>query len=180
MKYSQACILKKQVDSSIDKLMKNLMGLNLTNAVRVRLAVAHVSIFKMRVLALAKMDADNINLYDNDRKLWVHVMAQTLNTGLAEEDRGYPPMGPATPPRQMTIYMVQENQDGLAEQASTPVVMPILTPQMKGWVIIKANLGQGESPREEEMTMDKDGEREMSKPREPSEAQHHHMTGPPK
>ena len=55
MKYSQACVLKKQVDSSIDKLMKNLMGVNPT--ARVRLAVTHVSIFKMRVLASAKLDA---------------------------------------------------------------------------------------------------------------------------
>ena len=43
MKYSQACLLKKQVDSSIKKLTRNLMGANLTDAVRMRLAVAHVS-----------------------------------------------------------------------------------------------------------------------------------------
>ena len=45
MKYFQACILKKQVDGSIDKLTKTLTGLNPTDAVRVRLAVVHVSIF---------------------------------------------------------------------------------------------------------------------------------------
>ena len=56
MKYSQACILKKQVDSSIDKLMKSLMGANPTDAVRVRLVVVHVSTYKMRMLALAKSD----------------------------------------------------------------------------------------------------------------------------
>ena len=40
MKYSQACLLKKQVDSLIKMLM---MGVNLTDAVRMRLVVAHVS-----------------------------------------------------------------------------------------------------------------------------------------
>jgi len=115
-------------------------------------------------------DADDIDPDDDDRKLWVPVMAQTLKTGLAKEDRGHPPAGPVTPPRQMTIYAVQENEDGSAKQASTPMAMPILMPQMKGWVIIKANLGQGENPREEEMTVDEDGEREMSKLREPSKA----------
>jgi len=114
-------------------------------------------------------DVDDIDPDDNGGKLWVPVMAQTLKTGLAKEDRGHPPMGPVGPLRQMTIYTVQENEDRLAKQASTPMVMPILTPQMKGWVVIKANLGQGESLREEEMTADKDGEREMREPREPRE-----------
>src|SRR5882724_4768207 len=96
--------------------------------------------------------------------------SQTLKTGPAEEDRGHPPADPATPARQMTVYMVQENEDGSAEQASSPMVMPILTPQMKGQVVIKANLGQGESPREEETTADEDGEREMSELSELSKA----------
>ena len=56
MKYSQACILKKQVDGSIDKLMKGLMGVNLTDVVRVRLVVAHVSTYKMGELTSAKLD----------------------------------------------------------------------------------------------------------------------------
>src|SRR5882724_12050632 len=56
MKYSQACVLKKQVDSSIDKLTKSLMGVNLTDMARVRLAVVHVSTYKLGVLALAKSD----------------------------------------------------------------------------------------------------------------------------
>ena len=41
---------------------------------------------------------------------------------------------------------------------------------MKGQVMIKANLGQGESPREEDTTMDEDGELEARKKSEPSEA----------
>ena len=56
MKYSQACILKKQVDRSIDKLTKGLMGANPTDTARVRLVVAHVSTYKMGELALAKLD----------------------------------------------------------------------------------------------------------------------------
>jgi len=49
-------------------------------------------------------------------------------------------------------------------------VMPVLTPQMRGRVIIKANLGQGESMREEETTADEDREREVSELRELSKA----------
>src|SRR5882724_11585228 len=115
-------------------------------------------------------DPDDIDPDDDDGKLWVPVTAQTLKTGPAEEDRGHPPTDPATPARQMTVYVVQKNKDGSAEQASMPMVMPIMMPQMKGQVVIKANLGRGESPREEETTVDEDGEREMSEPREPSEA----------
>src|SRR5882724_3942746 len=115
-------------------------------------------------------DADDIDPDDDDRKLCVPVTAQTLKTGPAEEDRGHPPADPATPARQMTVYVVQENEDRSAEQASTPMVMPVLTPRMKGQVIVKANLGRGESPREEETTTDEDGEREMSELSELSEA----------
>ena len=43
MKYLQACRVKMQVDSSIEKLMRNLIGVNQTDAARMRLAVAHVS-----------------------------------------------------------------------------------------------------------------------------------------
>ena len=56
MKYFQACVLKKQVDGSIDKLMKSLMGANPTDMARVRLVVAHVSTYKLGVLASAKLD----------------------------------------------------------------------------------------------------------------------------
>jgi len=47
MKYLQACLLKKQVDSLIKKLTRNLMGENLTDAARMRLAVVHVSAFEL-------------------------------------------------------------------------------------------------------------------------------------
>ena len=58
----------------------------------------------------------------------------------------------------------------MAEQASAPVLMAMQTPQMTGRMVIKANQYEGESLREEEMTADEDGEREVSKPNQPSEA----------
>jgi len=50
------------------------------------------------------------------------------------------------------------------------VLMAMQTPQMTGCVVIKANRGEGESPREEEMTADEDGEREVSEPKNLSKA----------
>jgi len=58
----------------------------------------------------------------------------------------------------------------MAEQASMPVMIPILLPQIQGQVIIKANQWRGESPREEETTADEDGEREASEPSKLNEA----------
>jgi len=75
----------------------------------------------------------------------------------------------------MTVYAVQLNRDGLAEQASMPVMISILSPQIQGWVVIKANQGRGESLREEEMTSDDDGEREASKLSELDEAPATHL-----
>jgi len=40
---------------------------------------------------------------------------------------------------------------------------------MTGPMVIKANRSEGESPREEDITADEDGEREMSELSEPSE-----------
>jgi len=45
----------------------------------------------------------------------------------------------------------------------------MLTPQIKGWVVLKVNLGKGDRPREEEMTTDEDGERVQSEDSEPRE-----------
>jgi len=56
MKYLQACLLKKQLDGLIEKLMKNLMGVNLNNVVRMRLEVANVSALATKVLTSANMD----------------------------------------------------------------------------------------------------------------------------
>ena len=91
-------------------------------------------------------DADNIDPNDNYGRLWVPMMAQTLKMGMAEGPRPFPPTAPAvvppthlTPPWHITVYAVQLNQDRSAEQASTPVVIPVLMPWMQGQVIIKAN-----------------------------------------
>jgi len=43
VKYSEACLLEKQVDDSIEKLTNTVVGPEVTNAVRTRLEVAHVS-----------------------------------------------------------------------------------------------------------------------------------------
>jgi len=48
--------------------------------------------------------------------------------------------------------------------------MPVLMPQLKGQVVIKANQGIVESPREEETTTDEDGKKEVSKESKLSEA----------
>jgi len=43
MKYSQASLLKKQVDMSIQKFTTTVVGPGVTNAARKRLAVAYMS-----------------------------------------------------------------------------------------------------------------------------------------
>jgi len=43
MKYSQACILKKQADVTIERLTLTVVGRGATDAARTRLEVAHVS-----------------------------------------------------------------------------------------------------------------------------------------
>ena len=54
-------------------------------------------------------DTDDTNGDDDEWKLWVPMMAQTLNMGTAKQYRGLPHLEPVTPPRQMTVYMVQLN-----------------------------------------------------------------------
>jgi len=67
-------------------------------------------------------DADDINLDDDDGKLWVPITAQTLNMGGAKQHRGAPHPEPVMPPRHMTVYAVQLTQDRSAKQASAPVL----------------------------------------------------------
>jgi len=43
MKYSQACLLKKQVDAAIEKLTRTVTGPGATDAAWMRLEVAYVS-----------------------------------------------------------------------------------------------------------------------------------------
>jgi len=55
-------------------------------------------------------DVDDINVEDENSKLWVPMTAaQMLNMGAAEVSTPFPLAGPAMPPRQMTIYVVQLN-----------------------------------------------------------------------
>ena len=54
-------------------------------------------------------DMDDIDPDDDNRKLWVPVTAQTLNTRKAQQHRGPPPPKPVMLPRQMTMYAVQPN-----------------------------------------------------------------------
>ena len=62
MKYSQACLLKKQVDVSIKKLTKTVVGLGGTDVARTRLVVTHVSAIHFTRLCI-KADCD-------ERKTW--------------------------------------------------------------------------------------------------------------
>jgi len=54
MKYSQACLLKKQVNASIQKLTATVAGPGVTNVARMRLEVAHMScnITQMSILLI--------------------------------------------------------------------------------------------------------------------------------
>ena len=63
---------------------------------------------EVRASAMAwDWDADDIDLNDNDGKLWVPVMAQTLNMGRAKQYSGAPCLEPMMPPRHMSVYVVQ-------------------------------------------------------------------------
>jgi len=73
-----------------------------------------------------------------------------------------PTMPPTMPLRQMAVYAVQLNQDGSAKQAMTSAILPVHMPDTKGPIIIKANLGKEEGPREVETTADKDGESDLT------------------
>src|SRR5882724_8259918 len=86
-------------------------------------------------------DADDIDPNDDDGRLWVPMMAQTLKMGTAEGQKQLTTAAPAvmppthlTPPHHMTVYAVQLNRDRSSEQASTPVVIPVLMPRMQGQV----------------------------------------------
>jgi len=84
-------------------------------------------------------DTDYIDPNDNDGKLWVPIMAQTLIIGGAEQYSGAPHPELMMPPRHMSVYMVQPTQDRSAKQASMPVLMAMQTPRMTGCMVIKAN-----------------------------------------
>ena len=60
-------------------------------------------------------ETEDIDAEDDGGKLWVPMMAQTLNMGTAKGSRPFPPVAPVippthfTPPWHMTIYAVQPN-----------------------------------------------------------------------
>jgi len=60
--------------------------------------------------------------------------------------------------REMRVYAVQPNQDGLVQQVRTPQMVPMATPQIKGIIVLKVNLGRGDSLREEDTITDEDGD----------------------
>src|SRR5882724_9419738 len=62
MKYSQACLLKKQVDMAIEKLTRTVTGPGETDAAQTRLEVAYVSHKKNTQPSYA--------LNERDSKIW--------------------------------------------------------------------------------------------------------------
>ena len=64
--------------------------------------------------------------------------------------------------RQMTMYALHLTQGGLAEQASSPMVIPVQSPTGCRQLIIKENVGEGARQRDEETTADNEGESELT------------------
>ena len=62
----------------------------------------------------------------------------------------------------MTMYTLHLTKGGLAEQVSTPMVIPVLSPTDHGLVIVKENIGEGERQRDKETTADSEGESELT------------------
>ena len=109
------------------------------------------------------LDADDIDQDEDDRKPWLPVTPQTLVAGETEwETRVAQPIMPTMPPRQMEVYTVRPIQTRSVEQVMTPIMMPVHTPQIQGKNTIKENLAKGDSPWDEEMTADEDGESELT------------------
>jgi len=75
---------------------------------------------------------------------------------------------PRTPLREMVMYLVQPHQDGSTQKVRMPMILLVLSPQIRGPVVLDVNLGKGDSQREE-TTADEDGEREMSEESDLSE-----------
>jgi len=122
MKYSQACLLKKQMDISINKLAMTVMGLGVTDEARKRLVVTHVSTIHFtrwinkadcderktwcnKVQAGVMVwdwDTDDIDTDKDNSKLWVPIMPQMLDINPTKQiARANTPIKPTTPPQQM-------------------------------------------------------------------------------
>src|SRR5882724_6218322 len=90
-------------------------------------------------------------------------MPQTLRTGVTRDiTRVAQSTMPRTPPHQMVMYPVQPSQSGWFEQARTPLVMVVLTPQCCSEIVVKENLAEGDIQRGQEMTVDKGEESKIS------------------
>ena len=62
MKFDQAFHLKDQLENTVEKLTMHVAGPNASDAVRIRLAVTHVSV--KNLLSIAQADQQN-------RKIWL-------------------------------------------------------------------------------------------------------------
>src|SRR5882724_13037399 len=62
----------------------------------------------------------------------------------------------------MTMYALHLTRSGLAKQASSPIVIPVLSPNRSGPIIIKENIGEGARQGDEETTADDPGESELT------------------
>src|SRR5882724_3332330 len=62
----------------------------------------------------------------------------------------------------MTMYALHLTRSGLAEQASLPIVIPVLSPNRSGPIVVKENIGEGARQGDEETTADDPGESELT------------------
>jgi len=82
---------------------------------------------------------------------------------------------PKTPGRQMAMYAIQPSESGRAKQATEPTIVLVLKALivLLEWVgnrTVKENLAEGDSPRDEDMTAEEEGESEVSAPTTTPEA----------
>ena len=108
---------------------------------------------------------DDIDADEDDGKQWVPVMPQTMkHTETPRPSRMEAPTQPVMPmlARWMTVYALHLTQGGLAEQASSPMVIPVQSPTGHGPLIIKENVREGARQRDEETTVDDEGESELT------------------
>ena len=112
-------------------------------------------------------DADDIDADENDGKQWVPIMPQTIKIAETPRPPKRVPTTPMTPTpgkrnQQMTMYALHLTRSGLAEQASLPIVIPVLSPNRSGPIIVKENVGEGARQGDEETTTDDPGESELT------------------
>src|SRR5882724_504355 len=110
-------------------------------------------------------DADDINMDEDNRKQWVPMTPQMMkHAETPRPSRMGAPTQPVTPMPacQMTMYALHLTRGGLAEQASSPMVILVQLPTGHGQLIIKENVGEGTRQRDEETTVDDEGESELT------------------